>query len=198
MCTDSEQQQCVEIENRVRYAYLRGRYVYRLEEVSVHIQTSGFAMCTSQGCFCLFRGRYVYPYLYIYQAGAQRTLGAVAPPLLLLTLCALPPLYRETRAVTGNAQPRLKRQAGVSGHTIGARQHGPQWNARQLRHAMRPGRVLHDVREVHHLVSNVHHHRSRWASKPATRARCHRDSRTLIVGGRGGRRRAVTGHRRNT
>lgn len=93
MCTDSEQQQCVEIENRVRYAYLRGRYVYRLEEVSVHLQTSGFAMCTSQGCFGLFRGRYVYPYLHIYQAGAQRTLGALAPPLLLLTLRALPALH---------------------------------------------------------------------------------------------------------
>lgn len=88
MCTDSEQQQCVEIENRVRYAYLRGRNVYRIEEVSVHLQTSGFAMCTSQGCFGLFRGRYVYPYLHIYQAGAQRTLGAVAPALLIRPLSA--------------------------------------------------------------------------------------------------------------
>lgn len=95
MCTDSEQQQCVEIENRVRYAYLRGRYVYRLEEVSVHLQTSGFAMCTSQGCFGLFRGRYVYPYLHIYQAGAQRTLGAVAPGSCCTSFQGLRPERRE-------------------------------------------------------------------------------------------------------
>lgn len=95
MCTDSEQQQCVEIENRVRYAYLRGRYVYRLEEVSVHLQTSGFAMCTSQGCFGLFRGRYVYPYLHIYQAGAQRTLGAVAHGSCCTSFQGLRPERRE-------------------------------------------------------------------------------------------------------
>lgn len=34
------------------------------------------------------------PLIDIYQAGAQRTLGAVASPLLLLTLCALPALRR--------------------------------------------------------------------------------------------------------
>lgn len=128
----------------------------------------------------------------------QGVCGFAHTPPSLLTLCALPRLDRETRAVTGNALPRLKRQAGVSGHTLGARLHGPQCNARQLRHAMRPDRALHDVREIHHLVSNVHHHRGRWASKPATGARCHRDSRALIVGGRGGRRRAMTSHRRNT
>lgn len=95
MCTDSEQQQCVEIENRVRYAYLRGRNVYRIEEVSVHLQTSEFAMCTSQGCFGLFRGRYVYPYLHIYQAGAQRTLGAVAPGSCCASFQGLRPERRE-------------------------------------------------------------------------------------------------------
>ena len=72
------------------------------------------------------------------------------------------------------------------------------WNARQLRHPIHQGRALLEVREIHHLVSNVHHHRGQWASKPATGARCHRASRTLIVGGCGRRRRAVTGLRGNT
>lgn len=155
---------------------------------------------TPQGCKYRQIARFLHPtgapLIDIYQAGAQRTLGAVAPPLLLLTLCALPPMHRETRAVTGNALPRLKGHAGVAGDTISARLHDPHWNVRQLRHAMHPGRALHDVREIHHLVSNVHHHRGRWASKPATGARCHRDSRTLIAGGHGRRRRAVTGLRR--
>lgn len=131
-----------------------------------------------------------------YQAVAKRS-RVVASPLLLLTLSALPPLHRETHAVTGNALPRLKRQAGVAGHTIGVRLPGPHWNARQLRHAMHPGRALHDVSEIHCLVSKVHHHHSRWTSKPATGARCHRVTMALIVGGRVGRRRAVTGHRRD-
>lgn len=138
------------------------------------------------------------PFIYIYQAGAQRTLGAVALPLLPVTLSALPAVHRTTGAVTGNALLRLKRQTGVSRHAIAARLHGPQWNARQLRHPIHQGRALLDVREIHHLVSNVHHHRGQWASKPATGARCHRASRTLIVGGCGRRRRAVTGLRGNT
>lgn len=95
MCTDSQQQRGVEIENRVLYVYLRGRYVYRLEDTSVHLQTSGFCMCTSQGCFGLFRGRYVYPYLHIYQAGAQRTLGAVAPGSCCTSFQGLRPERRE-------------------------------------------------------------------------------------------------------
>lgn len=156
---------------------------------------------TPQGCKYRQIARLLHPsgapLIDIYHAGAQRTLGAVAPPLLLLTLCPLPPLHRETRAVMGNALPRLKRQAGAAGDAIGARLHGPQWNARQLRRAVHPGRALRDVSEIHHLVSNVHHHRSRWASMPATGARCHRVTMALIVGGRGGRRREVTGHRRN-
>lgn len=155
---------------------------------------------TPEGCKYRQIARFLHPsgapLIDIYQAGAQRTLGAVAPPLLPVTLSALPALQRTTRAVTGNAQPRLKTQAGATSHRLGARLHVAQWNAEQLRRAMQPGRALHDVNEVHHLVSNVHS--CSWASKPATRARCHRDSRTLIVGGRGGRRRAVTGHRRNT
>ena len=157
---------------------------------------------TPQGCKYRQMAHFLHPsgapLIDIYQAGAQRTLGDVAPPLLLPTLRALPPLARETRAVTGSALPRLKRQAGIAGHTIGARLHDPQCNARQLRHAMHPDRALHDVLEIHHLVSNMHHHRGRWASKPATGARCHRAIRTSIVGGSGSRRRAVTGLRRNT
>lgn len=149
------------------------------------------------GVLVLFLAPSGCPFIYIYQAGAQRTLGAVAPPLLPLTLCALPALHRETGAITGNALSWLKRQTGVEGHTIGARLHGPQLNIGQLRHAMHPGRALHDVCEIHHLVSNVHHHRSRWASMLATGARCHRVTMALIVGGRGGRRRASTGHRRD-
>lgn len=156
--------------------------------------------CTPQGAITGVLGLFLAPsgcpFIYIYQAGAQRTLGAVAPPLLPVTLCALSTLHLETRAVTGNALPRLERQAGVEGHTIGARLHGPQWNARQLRHAMHPGRALHDVREIHQLVSKVHHHCSRWASKPATGAAGHRATAALIAGGLGSRRRAVSAHRR--
>lgn len=59
-------------------------------------------------------------------------------------------------------------------------------------------RALHDVHEIHQWLSRAHHHRSRWASKPATGARCHRSTRALIGDDRGNRRRAVTGLRRNT
>lgn len=149
------------------------------------------------GVLVLFLAPSGCPFIYIYQAGAQRTLGAVAPPLLPLTLCALPALHRETGAITGNALSWLKRQTGLEGHTIGARLHGPQLNIGQLRHAMHPGRALHDVCEIHHLVSNVHHHRCRWTSKPVAGARCHRATTALNAGGLGSMRRAaVADHRR--
>lgn len=154
---------------------------------------------TPEGCKYKQIARFLHPsgtpLIDIYQAGAQRTLGAVAPPLLPVTPSALPALHRETGAITGNALPWLKRQTGVEGHTIGARLHGPQWNIGQLRHAMHPGRALHDVWRIPHLVSNVHHHRCRLASKPAAGARCHRATTALnacCVGSM--RRAAVAGH----
>ncbi len=160
------------------------------------------AINTPEGCKYRENARFLHPsgapLIDIYQAGAERTLGAVAPPLMPVTLSALPALHRTPRAVTGNALPRLKSQARVTGHTLGTTLHGPQWNAEQLRRAIHLGRALHDEGEIHHLVSNVHHHCSRWASKPAIGARCHRATKALIAGGRGSRRRAVTGHRRNT
>lgn len=153
---------------------------------------------TPEGCKYRQIARFLHPsgapLIDIYQAGAQRTLGAVAPPLLPVTPSAAPALHRETRAVTGIALPRMKTQAGIEGRTIGARLHGPQWDTRQLPHAMRPSRALHDAREIHHLLSVVHHHCSRWASKPATDARCDRTAAALIAGGLGSRRCAVAGH----
>lgn len=147
------------------------------------------------GCFLAPSGC---PFIDIYQAGAQRTLGAVAPPLLPVTLSALSTLHRTTRAVTGSALPRLKTQAWATDHTLGARLNAAQWNGEQLRRAIHPGRALRGVSENHQRVSNVHHHRSRWASKPATGARCHRSIRALIGGDRGNRRRVVVGLRRDT
>lgn len=160
------------------------------------------AINTPEGCKYRENARFLHPsgapLIDIYQAGAQRTLGAVAPPLLPVTLSALSALHRTTRAVTGSALPRLKTQAWATDHTLGARLNAAQWNGEQLRRAIHPGRALCGVSENHQRVSNVHHHRSRWASKPATGARCHRSIRALIGGDRGNRRRAVADLRRNT
>lgn len=145
------------------------------------------------GCFLAPSGC---PFIDIYQAGAQRTLGAVAPPLLPVPLSALSTLHRTTRAVTGSALPRLKTQAWATDHTLGARLNAAQWDAEQLRRATQPGRALHDEGENHHWVSNVHHHRSRCASKPAIGTRCHRTTAAMIAGGIGSRCSAVADHRR--
>lgn len=160
------------------------------------------AINTPEGCKYRENARFLHPsgapLIDIYQAGAERTLAAVAPPLMPVTLSALPALHHTTRAVTGNALPRLKSQAGVTDRTLGTTLHGPQWNAEQLRRAIHPGRALHYEGEIHHLMSNVHHHLSRWASKPAIGACCYRATRVFIVAGRGNRNRAVTSLRRNT
>lgn len=155
---------------------------------------------TPEGCKCRQISRFLHPsgapLIDIYQAGAQRTLGAVVSPLLLLTPSALPSLQRTTHAVTGNPLTRVKSQAGVKGHTQGTALHGSQWDAEQLRRATQPGRALHDEGENHHWVSNVHHHRSRCASKPAIGTRCHRTTAAMIAGGIGSRCSAVADHRR--
>lgn len=59
---------------------------------------------TPQGCKYRQIARFLHPsgapLIDIYHAGAQRTLGAVAPPILLLTLRALPALDRRSFLLT--------------------------------------------------------------------------------------------------
>lgn len=132
------------------------------------------------------------PLIDIYQAGAQRMLGAVASPPLLLTLGALPALHRLhpsqtalfARAVTGDTT------SGVTNGAAGAGLQGAHLmhHAHQCTRFTTAGRhraptALARTDAMRDLVKQIRGIRSETAYAPAARrARCRQNHRGAASG----------------
>jgi hypothetical protein len=115
------------------------------------------AFCTPQGAintvFCRFLAPSGCPFIYIYQAGAQRTIGAVVPERLIHCIQG----SRTTSGPLHRLHPSNMSQiapfdlAGRALHT------GDTTSRVTDRHGAHPLRPTHPVHDVHHLRPMQNH-----------------------------------------